>query len=208
MYNKQKLDVSRPASATLLLNCNKQTKEYLKQKSKQSIYQCTTKKLKMSADPQPVHTANGNKQKRWLEYMHNASTPLSQLTQTWYSLPITHTRRAEINQRTIMSDPRWTWNSSLGHPGLYGPPLATLGHFGPFGPWWTVCCELYITVIVDANVVQRGGTWNTMGVGPIEFEWKAARPSRFLLIENSQALPRLAQCILHNNTHSKYNIDD
>ena len=82
---------------------------------------------------------------------------------------------------------------------------ATLGHAGPL--WgilaivvsfiWTVY-ELYITVIVDANVVQHGGTWNTMGVGPIEFEWKAARPSRFLLIENSQALPHHPA----HNTHS------
>ena len=100
-----------------------------------------------------------------------------------------------------MSDPRWTWNSSSGHPGLYGPPLATLGHLGHLGHG-----ELYITVIVDANVVQHGGTWNTMGVGPIEFEWKAARPSRFLLIENSQALPHhpVQCCITH--THSKYDI--
>ena len=88
-----------------------------------------------------------------------------------------HMRRAEIRQWTCLIQNGleirlWVTLVYMGHP---WPRWVTLGHLVIVNFIWTVY-DLYITVIVDANVVQHGGTWNTMGVGPIEFEWKAARP--------------------------------
>ena len=119
-----------------------------------------------------------------------------------------HMRRAEIRQWTCLIQNGleiclWVTLVYMGHP---WPRWATLGHFGHSSELYMNCiwaihhrycrCECCATWW---DVEHNGGRPNWIWV-------KGSSASRFLLIENSQALPHhpVQCCITH--THSTYDI--